>query len=173
MTTPFEHLLASHYTRVHRAALAMMGDEQEAREAAQDALVKAFRARARYDRARPFYPWLYRIVKNTCLDALARRRHRARPGLQTERVASRGRSPADQVAAAQDVARLRAAMERLSDEHREVIALRHFQDLSYAEIGQILGIKQGTVMSRLYRARQALARGMDEHNEQAAAGGTR
>ena len=173
MTTPFEHLLASHYTRVHRAALAMMGDEQEAREAAQDALVKAFRARSRYDRGRPFYPWLYRIVKNTCLDALARRRHRARPGLQTERVASAMPSPADNVALARDVARLRAAIDGLGDEHREIIALRHFQDLSYAEIGQILGIKQGTVMSRLYRARQALARGMEQDHAQATAGGAR
>lgn len=85
---PFEHLLAAHVARVHRATLGMLGEEQEAREAAQDALMKAFRARASYDASRPFYPWLYRIVRNTCLDALSRRRHRAAPGLDAERVVS-------------------------------------------------------------------------------------
>ena len=91
-TIPFEHLLASHMKRVHRAALGWMGEEQEAREVAQEALLKAFRARHRYDPSRPFYPWLHRITKNACMDAAARRRNRAQPGLQDEWVAARGRS---------------------------------------------------------------------------------
>jgi RNA polymerase sigma-70 factor (ECF subfamily) len=58
--------------------------------------------------------------------------------------------------------RLRAALERISTEHREIVVMRHFEDLSYAEIGALLGIPEGTVMSRLFRARRALAAAMKE-----------
>jgi len=158
--TPFQNLLASHYTRVHGAALGFMRDEQEARETAQDALLKAWKARERYDPSRPFYPWLYRIVKNTCFDALARRKHRALPGLDAERVAAQGRGAGEKLDAARDVARLSAAMGKLPEPQREILNLRHFQGLSYAEIAAILELPEGTVMSRLYRARRALARAM-------------
>ncbi len=161
-TAPFEHLLAAHSPRAHRAALGMLGNEQEAREIAQEALLKAFRARDRYDTSRPFYPWLYRIVKNACLDARARGRHRARPGLQEERVVGRERLPDEHLDQARSIVRMRQALEALGDDHREIIGMRHFQDLSYAEIGEILGIKQGTVMSRLFRARRALAAAMEK-----------
>ncbi|MFT4624781.1 MAG: RNA polymerase sigma-70 factor (ECF subfamily) [Myxococcota bacterium] len=160
-TAPFEHLLAAHSRRVHRAALGILGDEQEAREVAQEALLKAHRARARYDTSRPFYPWLYRIVKNTCFDARARGRHRALPGLQDERVAAPDASPGDRIDQSRAIARMRTALETLSADHREIIAMRHFQDLSYAEIGTLLGVKQGTVMSRLFRARRALSAAME------------
>ena len=59
-------------------------------------------------------------------------------------------------------AQLRKAITRLSDVHREIVAMRHFQELSYAEIAETLSIPQSTVMSRLYRARQALTRLMED-----------
>ncbi len=162
MTTTFDHLLAAYLPRVHRAALGWMGDEQEAREVAQEALLKAFSARDRYDAGRPFYPWLHRIVRNTSFDALARRKHRAVSGLDTERV----RASTPDVDAALDRQhtrrRLHRALQTLSPEHREIIVLRHFEDLSYAEIGELLSLAEGTVMSRLYRARKALAAAMKE-----------
>ncbi len=158
MTAPFTHLLAAHRHRVLRAALGWTGDEQEAREVAQEALLKAWAARDRYDPARPFYPWLRTIVRNTARDARARGRHRAVPGLDAERLDAPGRSP-EQLATARDATRVLArALDTLSPEHREIVVLRHFEDLSYAEIADILGVKQGTVMSRLFRARKALAR---------------
>ena len=162
MTIPFDHLLAAHAQRAHRAAVGLMGEEQEAREVAQEALLKAYRARERYDVNRPFYPWLYRIVKNTCLDAIARRRHRARPGLEAERVAGVEPSALDRIGQKEAIAHMRDAIDKLSDEHREIISMRHFQELSYVEIGEILELPQGTVMSRLYRARRALARILEE-----------
>jgi len=157
MTTAFNHLLASHYLRVHRAALGILGEEQEAHEVAQEALLKAYRAQDRYDPRRPFYPWLHRIVRNACYDALARRRSRARADVAVERMASAEPTPLERVETADEVERLRRAMAELSPEHREIIVMRHFEDLSYAEIGQILDLPPGTVMSRLYRARKALA----------------
>ena len=143
--------------RVHRAALGLLADEQEAREIAQEALVKAYAARERYDSSRPFYPWLYRIVRNLALDARRRARHRAVSGLDAERVVSRERGPEVSAERSEAVARLRVAMASLSEEHAEILSMRHFQDLSYAEIGEILDIPKATVMSRLYRARNALA----------------
>ena len=156
MAAPFKHLLATNMVRVHRTALGYMGDEQEAREVAQDALLKAYRAREHYDTARPFYPWLYRIVKNTCLDALSRRKHRAHSGLEAERIAAKT-CPADIAMVNQEnISALKEALALLNPEQRELINMRHFQDLTYREMADVLHIPEGTVMSRLYRARKAL-----------------
>jgi RNA polymerase sigma factor (sigma-70 family) len=162
MTPVFSTLLQDSSRRVHRAALGFLGEREIAREAAQEALMKAYAARARYDTSQPFYPWMYRIVKNTCLDILAKRRRRPRAALDVERLADRHPSPLDSAQQAEEHTRLWAAMERLSEPHREVINLRHFQDLSYGEIAEVLGIAEGTVMSRLFRARSALAAAMRE-----------
>lgn len=122
--------------------------------------MKAYQARDRYDRSRPFYPWMYRILRNLAFDALARRRHRAVPGLDDSRVESPSEAPADQLAVHEDVRLLRQAMLTLSGEHREILSMRHFQDLSYAEMAELLEVPRGTVMSRLYRARKALVDAM-------------
>jgi len=162
MTATFQELLASSYPRVHRCTLGMLGDEQEAREAAQEALLKAWRARDSYDPARPFYPWLYTIVRNLCRDVRARRYRQPFVGVDTERVASSTPSPLAVVDSHEAQERVRVAMDQLHPDHREIIAMRHFQDLSYAEIGELLGVPQGTVMSRLFRARKALVRILQE-----------
>ncbi len=156
MTTDFAQLLALHGPRVHRAAAGILRDEQEAREVAQDALARAWAARDRYDGRRPFYPWLYTIVRNACRDAIARSHHRAIGGLDAERLSSATPSPLQSLDSKEAEAGVHRAMARLADEHREILVMRHFEDLSYVEIGEILGLPQGTVMSRLYRARQAL-----------------
>ena len=159
MTTapPFSHLLAAHRPRLLRAALGWLTDEQEAREVAQDTLLKAWAARDRYDPSRPFYPWLRTILRNTCRDARARGRHRAVSGLKADRVVASEPSPERVAVLQEETLRLRDAMRGLEPDHHEIIVLRHFEDLSYAEIAEILGVAQGTVMSRLYRARRALA----------------
>ena len=162
MTASFQGLLEAHQRRVLRAALGILGNSEDAREAAQDALAKAYAARDRYDPQKPFYPWMYRIVRNTCLDRIAKGRLRRSAPLDEGRVQST--TPAADLALARERehARLWSAMSTLSDEHREILNLRHFQDLSYAEIAELLGIAEGTVMSRLFRARRALAKVMRE-----------
>lgn len=154
MSAAFSHLLASHMLRVHRCALGWLGDEQEAREVAQDALAKAWAARERYDSSRPFYPWLATIVRNACRDARVRKRPVS--GLEAERLVSPTPSPLAALDAAQAQARVRRALDDLDEDHRDIIVMRHFEGLSYAEIAEALGVAQGTVMSRLYRARKAL-----------------
>jgi RNA polymerase sigma-70 factor, ECF subfamily len=156
MSTEFSHLLALNLPRVHRATAGLLRDKEEAREVAQDALAKAWAARDRYDPKRPFYPWLYTIVRNACRDAAARGRHRARPGLEPERVDSGTPTPLASLSKKRQEAAIREALTRLSEQHRDILVMRHFEDLSYAEIGELLELPQGTVMSRLYRARKAL-----------------
>ena len=154
---PFHALLDAHRPRVQRAAVGFLGNPEDAREAAQESLLKAWRARDSYDVARPFYPWLYRIVKNHCLDQLAKRRIRRPAALEVEGLAHSGPDAELELARAQSRQRLWAGMQRLDPAHQEILNLRHFQDLSYLEIAEVLDLKEGTVMSRLYRARQALA----------------
>jgi len=162
MIASFQGLLEANQGRVLRAALGMLGDREEAREAAQDALAKAYAARERYDPSKPFYPWMYRIVRNTCLDRIAKGRLRRSAPLDEGRVRSTAPNAELVLAREREHARLWTAMSTLSEEHREILNLRHFQDLSYAEIAELIGVAEGTVMSRLFRARRALAKVMRE-----------
>jgi RNA polymerase sigma-70 factor (ECF subfamily) len=127
---------------------------------AQDALAKAWAARDRYDANRPFYPWLSTIVRNTCRDARAKRRPLV--GLEADRLTSQTPSPLAALDAAESKARVQRALTALDESHREVIVMRHFEGLSYAEMAEALAVPEGTVMSRLYRARKALVRIMEE-----------
>ncbi|MEL6345033.1 MAG: sigma-70 family RNA polymerase sigma factor [Myxococcota bacterium] len=157
-----EALIAEHFHRVHRAAVGFLGEREAARDAAQEAMMKAYAARDRYDPKRPFYPWMYRIVKNTCLDILRQKKRRPQSDIKVEQMATSGPSPHDIARETEDRRRLWAAMTTLNPDHREILNLRHFQDLSYTEIARTLGVAEGTVMSRLYRARRALASAMND-----------
>lgn len=135
-------------------AYRILGNPEAARDACQEAATRALSSRHRYDASRPFYPWFYRILKNHCLDRLAKRKRSASVG-------SPEALGADAIAEGQlvDDERARAvsrAIEELSEEHREIIELRHFSDLSYEEIAELLECPVGTVMSRLYRARKRM-----------------
>jgi RNA polymerase sigma-70 factor, ECF subfamily len=162
MAVAFQTLLEENHMRIQRAALGFLGDSDLAKDAAQDAMLKAYRARDRYDSTRPFYPWLYRIVKNTCFDILREQRRRPRSTVAPDQLQSSTKSATDNLLQKQREQLLWEAMQRLDDSHREIINLRHFQDLSYQEMAQMLEIAEGTVMSRLYRARKALATEMGE-----------
>ena len=161
-TIPFEHLLASHLRGVHRLAIGLIGNEQVGHEVAQEALTKAWRARDSYDRSRPFAPWLFRIVRNSCKDAQSRRARQPTSPMDPERVLSSAPSPVEILSQADAEALLQQAIQGLSEDHREIIALRHFQELTYAEIAEVLNIPQPTVMSRLYRARRSLTRRLED-----------
>lgn len=148
----FDRTLEESMGRAYIAARRILRDADLAHDATQEAAIRALRNRASYDPARPFYPWFYRILKNHCLDILARHRRSAPESLQSATPSS----PEDLLMSAEQRQSLEAAIESLDPSLKELIELRHFQDLSYQEIAEVLDCPIGTVMSRLYRARKEL-----------------
>jgi RNA polymerase sigma-70 factor (ECF subfamily) len=143
--------------RGYVAAYRWLGSGDEARDACQEAMARALSSAATYDRNQPFYPWFYRILKNHCLDRHKRlAKSKAVVSELRHTTAYVAPSPEAGVVDEQRCRAVSAAVSALPPELREVIELRHFQDLSYEEIAQIVGCPVGTVMSRLYRARKEL-----------------
>jgi len=167
MTPSFTALVEAHRARLLRAAYGFVKNRARAEEVCQDALLKAYQAQDSFDDNQPFYPWMYRILKNTCLDALRAAKRRVPGGAGDDVDAlfdDKTPSPEHITQQKEDARALLRAMDTLDDDHAEVLNLRHFQELSYVEIAEVLGVKEGTVMSRLFRARRALAAAMAEQH---------
>jgi RNA polymerase sigma-70 factor (ECF subfamily) len=146
--------IAEQYQGVlYNLALRMTGHAEDARDVVQTTFTRAYKALDSYDPNRKFFSWIYRIAFHECINLL-RRGKRTEP-LEWE-PPSHERSPEDQMAALEMEQMLQEAMLRLSEEHRQVIVLRHFMDLSYAEIGDVLSVEEKTVKSRLFDARRRL-----------------
>lgn len=154
----YEVLVRRYMSDAYLVAYGYVGNPEDARDLSQEAFVKVYQARARFDEERPFYPWFYRVLRNHCLNFL--RRGRVEVSIDNENSHREIASP--QPTALEDLESeerrriVRAAVARLSDDHREIIVLKNFKDCSYKEISEILDIPMGTVMSRLFYARQAL-----------------
>jgi RNA polymerase sigma-70 factor (ECF subfamily) len=135
-------------------ALRMLGDEDEANDAAQNAFVKAYQKLGTFDQGRRFFSWIYRILVNECLNQRRERRpsEPISPGLAAEEG-----SPADLFEAKERRRRVQAAIVALPIDYREVVVLRHFAGLSYDEIAETLGVPAAIVKSRLHSARQRLS----------------
>lgn len=157
----YESLVRYYMTDAFLIAYSFVGNREDARDLSQDAFVKAYLARDRFEVGRPFYPWLYRILKNHCLNFL-KRGHKGGASLYFEDDLDRERFPAptptplEQLEQAERKKIVRAAVDRLSEAHREIILLKNFRGLAYTEIAELLEIPIGTVMSRLYYARKTL-----------------
>jgi RNA polymerase sigma factor (sigma-70 family) len=155
----WETIVRTHQGIAFRTAYVLTGSAADAEEAAQDGFVKAYRALGRFRRGAPFRPWLLRIVAN---EARNRRRSAARRERLSLRAAAEARpgdavpSPEAALLAREDQERLLAAVERLSDDHRDAITCRYFLDLSEDETAAALRVRRGTVKSRLSRALERL-----------------
>ena len=138
----------------YRYALRMLRNEQDARDAAQDALVKVLRHLHRYNPRWRLGTWALSIVRNTCIDELRRRRRTGRE--EPPDVADPRPGPLEEASRRQRARRLHEALERVPPLYREVLVLYHFEHRKYQEIADILGIPIGTVMNRIFRARRKL-----------------
>ncbi len=149
----FEELVLAYQSLAFRTAFVIAGDAADAEEAAQDGFAKAHRALGRFRSGEPFRPWLLAIVAN---EARNRRRARGRrAALALRAVAepgSPGEDPEEVALGAERRERLLAAVERLRDDDRDVLACRYFLELSEEETAAALGIARGTVKSRTHRA---------------------
>jgi RNA polymerase sigma-70 factor (ECF subfamily) len=150
----FEPLVLRYQRPLYNVALRMLGDREEARDVVQAAFLKAYEKLSSFDPRYRFFSWVYRIVLNESLNVRGRRK--PTDPLSVEPVASFGPEEAVQQRERQDG--VQAALLRLPVDDRQVLVLRHFAELSYAEIGDALGLAEKTVKSRLHEARQKLGR---------------
>ena len=148
-------ILVERYERVlYNLGLRMLGNPEDARDASQTAFLKAWDKLSSYNPRFRFFSWIYRITVNECLNQIQRRR-RVEP-LDPEIDLPSGEDAASGLRAREASERVQAALMRLTAEHREVVILRHFLEMSYGEIAGPLTIPEKTVKSRLYEARQRL-----------------
>lgn len=163
----FDHLTRLVGARAHAVAFGLVGHHEDALEATQEAFLKAYRGRSSYDPSQPFLPWFLRILRNTCISHLRKRRVAVSlsPSEDEEgpdfHVVDPRPGPLQHTVALETMDRYRSALAALSARDREILALRHHQELSYREIAETLAIKEGTVMSRLFHARRRLREALE------------
>jgi RNA polymerase sigma-70 factor (ECF subfamily) len=149
-----EALYRDHWPRAYRAAYLVVHDAAGAEDIAQEAFLAAVRALDRFDRRRPFGPWLHRIVVNRAIDWARARTLRAEVEL-ADAHAARAETPPE-------LSALVAALAELPPEQRAVIVLRHFLEYTPGEIADLLELPRGTVNSRLRRGLDELARLLED-----------
>jgi RNA polymerase sigma-70 factor (ECF subfamily) len=149
-----------HGTWVQHLCRRFLGRGSDAEDAAQDVFVKLYERAGSFDGRSRFSTWLHRLTVNLCLHRLERERLRAARALPSDEDAplDSGAGPSDALARVEANAQLEQLLGRLSPEHRAVVVLRELEQLSYREIALALDLPEGTVMSRLSRAREQLVR---------------
>ena len=161
----FEQLVVQYQTPVYRLCFRMVGNAEDAADLTQEAFLKAWRCLDGFQFKSAFSTWLYRLASNVCLDHLrSRKRSQAVPLVvaceDSEVLVIDPPDPAplpeEQVVLSEERQILQAALDSLETEERRLLTLRVVNDLSYAEIAALLEIKEGTVKSRLSRARERL-----------------
>jgi len=150
--TAYAALVQRVQRRALHVALRMLRDADEAQEAVQDSLVRAWERIHQLDPDRPFFPWLRTIVKNDCLKRLAR----------SKRHVSEDRAPAGRTGDPAQDAAVRDALAHLTEPDREILLLKHVEGYRYDELAARLHIPRGTVMSRLHTARARLRARLEE-----------
>jgi RNA polymerase sigma-70 factor, ECF subfamily len=158
-------LLRRHADRLHAVCRRITGNDADAVDALQEALLAIVRGLPRFDRRSAFSTWAYRVATNACLDELRRRRRRPEPVADEDLDgaagvgSSAGSSPSPSLSldAVGERVDIDAALGTLAPEFRAAVVLRDLVGLDYAEIGEVLGVPAGTVKSRIARGRAALA----------------
>lgn len=158
----FEELVNAYKRKAYYVAIGFVNNHEDALDLSQDAFVKAFKAIKTFDLNSPFFPWFYKIIKNHCLNYIkksARARNDSLEELEEEQYMQfhdERPCPGEQFVQSQERELLWEAIHRLKPDFREIIIMKHFHSLSYKEIASALDIPIGTVMSRLFNARQEL-----------------
>lgn len=147
-------------------ARAMVGSDDDAMELTQECLLRMWRSRADWDESREVLPWFHGILRNLCISLLRSKEHvRAKQAFRPDQLeedevdweyVDPDLAPPEHLAADERARLFWAALGRLSTRDREILALRHFEELSYADLAARLSIPEGTVMSRLFHARRRL-----------------
>jgi RNA polymerase sigma-70 factor (ECF subfamily) len=169
----FRSLVERHQRRAFAIALALVRDENDARELVQDAFLRVHKSLSTFQGGSSFFTWLYRIITNLSIDLMRK------PGRQTTDLEEAhldrddgadvdvpflgrfaGADPVDAVRRREIAGRLQTALDALPSYHRAVVVMREIDGLSYEEMAQAMGVSKGTIMSRLFHARQKLQRAL-------------
>jgi len=166
----FRRLVERHQRRAFAIAMGLVRDENDARELVQEAFLRVYRGINKFQGGSSFFTWLYRIVTNLAID-LMRKPGRRDAELRENQSADEesafplvsridGADPLNVMRRREIAQRLQAALDALPDYHRGVILMREVEGMSYDEMAQAMGVSKGTIMSRLFHARQKLQRAL-------------
>ena len=168
----FEQLVTDNEKRIYNLCCRLTGNPDDGAELAQEAFLNAWRGLEKFHGESSFATWLYRLASNACIDFLRKEKRRRslsmtlslddeEEGRQAELPDQRF-APEERLEQAENRRAIAQALEEVSPEHRQVLVMREINGLSYAEIGQVLGLEEGTVKSRIARARNALRKVLTE-----------
>lgn len=153
----FSGIYDEHYRRVFNLCRYLLRSEEAAEDAAHDVFVKVRSRLDTYDPAHPFRNWLLKIASNHCLDQLRRRGRECRlsesDSLQPQ---AGGPGPLSQLLTEERSERVRRALDGLPEKYRLPLVLTYYNDFSYEEVGDVLGVGRNTVATLIYRAKQRL-----------------
>ncbi len=157
----FEVFVNRYMKDAYFIALGLVGNREDAMDLSQEAFIRAYRNIKHLKPDRRFFPWFYQILKNLCISHLRKRRYRQTSSLDGENCPEPSATAdyfSPEVVAGRNELKDKVwqAIGKLDDKHREVIILRHFQNMSYEQIAEALYCNKGTVTSRLYYARKKL-----------------
>ena len=170
----FEAIVVRYQGPVLGLARRYLRSTADAEDAAQEAFVRAFVHRARFDPARPLLPWLLTVARHVCLDRLRREARTIAADDAPDGCALEGVTAEDAASGREQLARLARALDALPEGQREVVAMFHLDGLAYREIAEALDVPIGTVMTWLHRGRARLKELVcREPDRDAAAVGTR
>lgn len=153
-----EELILLYQDTIFKLAFRMLGNPEDAADATQTTFLKAFENLKSFDPKFRFFSWIYRIAINECLNY--RRRDRVSEYVD-ESISDQSAGPELAARDGELQASVQAALMTLNDDHRAVITLRHFGELSYTEIASVLELPEKTVRSRLFEARGRLKGAME------------
>lgn len=164
----FGQLVTDNEKRIYNLCRRLTGNEQDGEDLAQEAFLNAWKGLARFQGDSSFATWVYRLASNACIDHLRKEKRRqniasavsldddgGEDGWQKELPDNRY-SPQQELEQKEKRTAIEQALEQVSEEHKQILVMREMSGLSYGEISSVLGLEEGTVKSRIARARTAM-----------------
>jgi RNA polymerase sigma-70 factor (ECF subfamily) len=150
----YEKLVKKYMKKAYNVALYYTKNPTDAWDVSQQGFVNAWQGIKKFDTGKPFFPWLCAIIKN---EALSRFRQEKKEDKKKKDLPLKlVDTPEESLIRKEKIKRLQKALSKLNKEKQEIIYLRHYAEMSYKEISEVLDLPEGTIMSRLYYARRAL-----------------